>query len=82
MTTTHQVRQAENGNSHLAHDDGTLVCGTKARTFRVTPAAGAEAYVTCGKCRRAAGWDVLPGSYRSRITSGLDSSAWGANKGR
>ena len=81
MDTTHARRNA-GGNTHLAHADGALVCGNVAKTVRINHLAPIENVVTCSRCRKAAGWKTIAGSYRARTTQGLDSSAWGANKGR
>lgn len=70
-----------NRTVHLAYKDGNLVCGTQARTVKIT-ARNDEAVVDCSKCRDRVGWHRAPGSLRSRTSLGLDSSAWGANKGR
>lgn len=78
------VRQGnKTGNAHLAHPDGTLLCGSTGSTSPVKmPLAGAQSYVTCSKCRKAVGWSTIAGSYTQRTTPGLDSSAWGINRGR
>lgn len=72
---------AGTGNTHLANDK-TLICGSAAKTARINHLASLETVVTCSRCRKLAGWTTIPGSYQQRTTSGLDSSAWGANKGR
>lgn len=82
-TETFEIRQSNTGNAHVGID-GVPVCGA-AKTWTVRRAASleqAERYVTCSKCRKAQGWTTIAGSYASRTTHGLDSSAWGANKGR
>lgn len=78
------VRETVGETAHLCHADTLApVCGTPAKRNLVTVRVAApDKYVTCSKCRRLAGWPTLPGSYRARTSFGLDSSAWGANKGR
>ncbi len=77
-----QVRNGvKSGTAHLADSDGKLLCGTSGQTVKTSP-KNVEAFVTCSKCRDLVGWHRAPGSLRSRTSRGLDSSAWGANKGR
>jgi len=82
MTTTTARRSLGlDGAIHLAEGE-ELICGTKARTTRVNHVCSLEKIVTCSRCRKQVGWHTAKGSLRSRSTLGLDSSAWGANKGR
>ena len=81
-TSTHKVREIVGGAAHLCDSD-TPICGTPASRKLVTVRpVNPETYVTCSKCRRLAGWATVAGSLASRKSIGLDSSAWGANRGR
>jgi hypothetical protein len=76
------ARRSQNGNTHLADENNSLACGTPATTVRVNHISPLESVVTCSRCRSLAGWRTIAGSYQKRASSGLDSSAWGANRGR
>lgn len=76
------ARRTMNGNTHLANEDKSLVCGTIASTVGLNHLCSLESIVACSKCRKLAGWKTIAGSYQKRGSRGLDSSAWGANKGR
>jgi len=75
-------RTQAGNNTHLANEDKSLVCGTVAKTVRINNLCSLEQAVTCSKCRKLAGWKTIAGSFQNRSSRGLDSSAWGANKGR
>jgi hypothetical protein len=85
--TVYQVRTGtRTGTDHIA-DPATgrmphRITGDTCRTVAEASPELAERLVTCSVCRRLMGWPAAPGSRRSRTTSGLDSSAWGANRGR
>jgi hypothetical protein len=76
------ARRNQDGNVHLANEDKSLVCGTVAKTVKINHLCSLEQVVTCGKCRAKVGLKTIAGSFRARSSRGLDSSAWGANKGR
>jgi len=76
------ARRNQAGNVHLANEDKTLICGTVASTVKINHLCSLEQVVTCGKCRAKVGLKTISGSFQKRSSSGLDSSAWGANKGR